>query len=167
VRLKEIFLEEGALEEFIRCYRKGGNGCPIYHMGLGMWMRNNWGLWKENTKLWQFFNQKGIFHADDMSGIIFESFWRYLNNKPINLNEQVSYYIKYWKYNLPPDKESFPVKDLRVLGSQDCDPPDDNDYCSIHVYKDDITGEIWLYRVDKGWFKADKKFLEENPTWLQ
>src|SRR5215467_3569471 len=53
-----------------------------YHLGLGMWMRNNWALWK-GSRLSEWFNQKGIHHPDDMSGVILDSFWRHLNSKPI------------------------------------------------------------------------------------
>jgi len=67
-----------------------------YHMGLGMWMRNNWGLWG-GSRLAAWFNAQGINHPDDMSGIILDSFWRYLNGKPIKLDEQVKYYQGYWK----------------------------------------------------------------------
>jgi len=59
------------------------------HMGLGMWMRNNLGLWKE---LADYFNSVGIFHPDDMSGIILphitENFMdkigKWANNSSIN-----------------------------------------------------------------------------------
>jgi len=67
-----------------------------YHLGLGMWVRNNWGLWK-GSRLKDYFNGLGIFHPDDMSGIILDSFWRHLNNSPINLQEQIKYYQEYWK----------------------------------------------------------------------
>jgi len=67
-----------------------------YHHGLGTWLRNNWGLWK-GSRLSKWFNARGIKHPDDMSGIILDSFWRHLNNKPINLDEQVKYYQDYWK----------------------------------------------------------------------
>jgi hypothetical protein len=67
-----------------------------YHRGLGMWMRNNWGLWS-GSRLAKYFNALGIRHPDDMSGIILDSFWRHLNNKPIQLKEQIRYYQNYWK----------------------------------------------------------------------
>lgn len=71
-----------------------------YHHGLGMWIRNNWGLWSE-SRLKEYFNELGIQHPDDMSGIILDSFWRHLNNKPIELEEQIKYYQEYWgKINL-------------------------------------------------------------------
>ena len=67
-----------------------------YHMGLGTLLGNKWGLWK-GSHLSKWFNDKGIYHPDDMSGIVFHSFWRHLNGKPINLDEQVKYYQDYWK----------------------------------------------------------------------
>jgi len=67
-----------------------------YHMGLGLWMRNNWGLWA-GSRLAQYFNQIGIRHPDDMTGIIFDSYWRRLHGRDIDLDAQVYRYQKYWK----------------------------------------------------------------------
>jgi len=66
------------------------------HFTYGMAMRNNWGLWGKN-KLTKYFNSIGIYHADDMSGILLTSFHRHLNNKDIKLDEQVKWYQDYWK----------------------------------------------------------------------
>jgi hypothetical protein len=71
-----------------------------YHMGLGMWIRNNWGLWG-GLRLAKYFNQLGIYHPDDMSGIILDSYWRKLHNKPIDLEGQIRKYQEFWK---DPDK---------------------------------------------------------------
>ena len=67
-----------------------------YHMGLGLWMRNNWGLWAD-SRLAQYFNQIGIRHPDDMTGIIFDSYWRKLHGREIELDAQVRVYLEYWK----------------------------------------------------------------------
>ena len=67
-----------------------------YHFVLGMWIRNNWGLWG-GSRLKDYFNGLGIFHPDDMSGIILDSFWRHLNNRPIKLQKQIKFYQKIWK----------------------------------------------------------------------
>ena len=66
------------------------------HFGLGLWMRNNWGLWSDSP-LARHFNQMGIFHADDMSAIIMLSHYRRLNGKDIGLAEQVAFYENWWK----------------------------------------------------------------------
>lgn len=67
-----------------------------YHHGLGTWIRNNWGLWSD-SKLSQYFNSLEIFHPDDMSSIILNSYWKRLNGKPLEIDEQVKYYKEFWK----------------------------------------------------------------------
>lgn len=66
------------------------------HMGLGMWMRNNWGLWK-GKELAKYFNSIGIYHPDDMSGIILTTYYRKLHDQELKVDEQVKYYQDYWK----------------------------------------------------------------------
>jgi len=66
------------------------------HMSTGMWIRNNWGLWR-GKQLAKYFNDLGIYHPDDMSGIILRSYYRHLSNKPYDLDKQIEYYKEYWK----------------------------------------------------------------------
>lgn len=66
------------------------------HHGIGMWIRNNWGLWKEEGELFNWFKENEINHPDDMSGIILTSFYRYKNNLDIKLNEQFEHTIEYY-----------------------------------------------------------------------
>ncbi len=66
------------------------------HMGFGMWMRNNWQLWG-GSRLSKYFNDLGIYHPDDMSGIILDSYHRYLTGKEIKLEEQIKFYQNFWK----------------------------------------------------------------------
>lgn len=66
------------------------------HMGIGMWVRNNWGLWKGGA-LAKHFNSIGIFHPDDMSGIILTSYYRHLHGQNREIEKQVKYYQDYWK----------------------------------------------------------------------
>lgn len=68
------------------------------HFSLGRWIRNEWGLWddKSNSHLRQYFIDKKIIHADDMSGIILTSYYRYLKNIDLNLDEQIDFYIEYY-----------------------------------------------------------------------
>ena len=65
------------------------------HFGFGMWMRNNWQFWG-GSRLSKYFNEMGIYHPDDMSGIILTSYYRYLKEKDIKLEEQIKYYQDYW-----------------------------------------------------------------------
>ena len=49
-----------------------------FHFGLGMWLRNNWGLWG-GSRLQQYFLQHGVEHPDNMSGILLEYYYDYLH----------------------------------------------------------------------------------------
>lgn len=72
------------------------------HMGFGMWIRNNWRLWG-GSRLSKYFNDLGVYHPDDMSEIILDSYHRHLNNKEINLEEQIKYYQNYWEISKQAD----------------------------------------------------------------
>ena len=70
---------------------------PIeYHNSAGREIRNDWGLWDKKSPLHKEFNQIGIFHSDDMSGILLETAHRILNGQPIDLAGQVEMYKAYW-----------------------------------------------------------------------
>lgn len=66
-----------------------------YHFGLGLSIRNTWGLWA-GSQLAKYFNDIGVFHPDDMSAIIILSYHRYLNGADIRLDEQIQFYQNYW-----------------------------------------------------------------------
>jgi hypothetical protein len=66
------------------------------HFGMGLWIRNNWGLWK-GSRLYHFFKTKRISHPDDMSGIILTSYHRKLNGIDTQLEKQIKYYQEYWE----------------------------------------------------------------------
>ncbi len=67
------------------------------HHGIGRWIRNNWGLWSKDTELYNYFKNLGLWHADDMSGVILTSYHRFVNDKELALKEQIQYYLDYWK----------------------------------------------------------------------
>jgi len=72
-------------------------GSTSFHHTTGRAIRNDWGLWDPNSTLNNSFKAIGIFHPDDMSGIILESAYRILKGLPVNLRGQVKRYNKYWK----------------------------------------------------------------------
>lgn len=67
----------------------------VFHFSLGRAIRNNWQLWQDST-LQKWFNNIGVQHADDMSGIILKCFWRKLHNKPLDVETQVKEAQDYW-----------------------------------------------------------------------
>lgn len=82
--------------EEIEQLRSGELDPASLHMGLGMFLRSHWGLW-HRSPLARWFRLRGVWHADDMSGIILESYVRRLRGEPIRLREQIAYYEAYWK----------------------------------------------------------------------
>ena len=79
-----------------------------YHRGWGMGLRNSLGLWGD-SELAQAFNQIGIYHADDMSGILMYSVWRRIHNEELNIEERVAYYQAYWEENKKLIDEPCPI----------------------------------------------------------
>ena len=73
------------------------NAVAECHMGAGLWMRNAWIRSKVDTSLRDYFDSLGVHSPDDMSGIILTSFHRKLNNKDIDLKEQVQRSREYWQ----------------------------------------------------------------------
>ena len=88
-----VILEEETINEIKRIDEEelGAN----FHFGLGRWMRNNWQLWK-GSRLSYYFNNIGVYHPDDMSGIILTSYQRHLKGEDIKLEEQIKHYQDYW-----------------------------------------------------------------------
>ena len=85
----------------------------LTHHTTGRWIRNNWGLWQGNGNLCKFFKKLGIHHPDDMSSIIFSSFYRQYHGLPINIDEQVEHYRNYWtSCNINPDT----MKEIKTNG---------------------------------------------------
>jgi len=70
-------------------------GARVHH-SLGRGLRNDWGLWS-GSELRDYFLGIGVGHPDDMSGIIFTSYWRRLNGKPLEVEKQVACYKRYWE----------------------------------------------------------------------
>jgi len=73
-----------------------------YHHNVGRTIRNQWGLWhnpdsdKPETPIHKYLVNLGLHHADDMSGLILESFHRHLLGQPIDVEGQVKKYQEYW-----------------------------------------------------------------------
>ncbi len=84
----------------------------LAHMSFARGLRNNWYLWwskklakdykeknypQEKPTIVSFFHDLGIYHADDMSGIIVSSFYRDLQGAERDLAGQVQHYIQFWE----------------------------------------------------------------------
>lgn len=70
------------------------------HHGLGMWIRNNWGLWTKEGPLYGYLKEIGLNHPDDMSNMILESYFAHLKEEPYNFETYVLKCKQYWKDNV-------------------------------------------------------------------
>jgi hypothetical protein len=59
-----------------------------YHMGLGLQLRNEWGLW-HGSRLARYFTKLGVEHPDGMSSIILATFWCKLHGVHYNLEKMI------------------------------------------------------------------------------
>ncbi len=131
-----------------------------YHRGLGMGIRNEWGLWAGGP-LAQHMNNLGFHHPDDMSGVILETFWCKRHNKDFRLKERVANSAAYWKAAAhPPETAKDPKDGSKVdwnmsLGAGDAKTPR-----QIHVGKSKKTGRWLAYEHDKGVYEPDGALLK-------
>jgi hypothetical protein len=131
----------------------------LYHHGLGTWLRNNWGLWK-GSQLSEYFNQLGIFHPDDMSGIVLDSMWRELNGKPIRLEDQIAHYKEYWRQHSYPEKAKCPEHRSRLEWyASETDPEAAG--ATVHYFECRKKGETWIWQVDRGYYRPKEESLKD------
>ena len=132
-----------------------------YHMGTGLYMRNNWGLWG-GSRLSRYFKRKGIKHPDDMSGIVLTSFHRNLNGKNIDFKSQIAETKAYWK-------ESKKIGKLVELPKSSKHPADNLEFgysmgyrnntknSVIHIQTNSKTDSLYIYDYLYGWKKIHSK----------
>ena len=89
------FIIDGLDEETKECIKEAPS--HIFHLNLGMNLRNDLGLWTKSDLYNWFVSELNITHPDDMSGIILTSLKRRLLGEDIKLQEQVKMYLDYWK----------------------------------------------------------------------
>lgn len=66
-------------KEVIKKLERSGETIRFHH-GLGMWLRNNWGLWT-GSRLQKYFMDKGFRQPDDMSALILGYYYDWLNGR--------------------------------------------------------------------------------------
>jgi len=106
-RLMDDNQENEDLKHFLSKESDGSSFVAKLYFECGMKLRNEWGLWDhENpSDLAKWFNDRGIYHADDMSGIIFRTFYFRSKGQDERLSEQIEAIRQYWRnQGLDPDK---------------------------------------------------------------
>ena len=70
------------------------------HNNIGQDLRNDLGLWDKQSHCYLLFKEFGIWHADDMSGVLLTSYHRLLNKQDIDFTTQFEEYQQYWEMSL-------------------------------------------------------------------
>ncbi|MCH8558356.1 MAG: hypothetical protein LAT84_11050 [Balneolia bacterium] len=95
-----FFLAEFLGENEIELIRESDEvefvGNAISGRGLGSWLINEWDLWSP-TPLNVFFNRNGISNPPEMAEVILTSLHRYLNNRPMHINDQIREIRAFWE----------------------------------------------------------------------
>ena len=132
--------------------------CSLDHFSLGMWMRNNWGLWQKGP-LAKYFNELGIYHPDDMSSIIMDSYIAKLRGERYDIDEAISTYHRYWQQVTEPNNFIDPntgglvtlvdSKSMYHRGNR-----------VIHKGVNKANGKTWFYEHNRGWYEPNEYDLE-------
>lgn len=133
-----------------------------YHFGLGMGLRNSWGLWGAGP-LAKHMNKIGFHHPDDMSGVILRTFWCKRHEKDFRLKERAAYYDAYWKAEAAPPTTAVDPSDGSAIewrGSTSIDDP--KAPRAIHHGKSKKTGRALDYEIGKGVFVPSQRSKEEK-----
>lgn len=125
------------------------------HLGLGMGLRNRWGLWG-GSPLAKRFQAMGVLHPDDMSAIILRSFWRAQHDRPIELEAQAAAARRYWDLREPPDATGACPRAKALFGLE---APER----FVHVYSCG-RGAYQAYELDAGWYAPDAKLKQRIET---
>jgi len=83
-------------KRFITCLTEEGIRSNQVQYGLGVWIRQVFGLWGASPLRYHFL-ERGVLHPDDMAGIMLVSYYRKLTGRSLRVKQQVNYYQKYWK----------------------------------------------------------------------
>ena len=163
VDLEDAFrtLDASIDELTIKRLRSGEIHPDEMHFGLGAHLRNSWRLWS-GSRLSLYFNKLGIFHPDDMSGIILRSYAAHLREEPIQLEEQIQFYVQYWNAVKPPEDFVNPeTKHVisRVQGETYSVTLGDGR--TVHRGRDQVTDELWYYEYDRGWYRPTESDLQQ------
>jgi len=131
------------------------------HFAIGMFMRNEWGLWA-GSRLSEYFNAAGLFHPDDISSVVLKALWRKQNHLAFDLRAEIRYYQQYWREcGDPPDPVcstcGVPIS-VSVVLTQPAEREGEPDGC-IHLGTCS-NGHHWAYRFGHGWYPPQPGLLE-------
>ncbi len=131
-----------------------------YHFGAGMGMRNSWGLWGESP-LSKHMRSLGFTHADDMSGVILETFWCKRHGKEFRIEERANYYKAYWKEDKWPGDDVVDPDDKSEVNWNRAFGAEGRPHRVIYIGKSKKTGRWLAFENPIGVYVPDKELLKK------
>ena len=126
-----------------------------YYFELGAWIRNNWVL-RRGSDLSKWFYSKGIHHPDDMSGIILESYCRYLREDPLEFDAIIEYYVRHWKIREKP--VNVPCENGEIVFAL-YHRPEVGEEHYYHIAKCNNPENFMVFEYEKGWSNPTEQML--------
>jgi NTP pyrophosphatase (non-canonical NTP hydrolase) len=69
-----------------------------FHFTLGAFLRNSLSLWDIESKTAAYLCEKyGLWHGDDLSGLLMQLYWQWKNNQIMDVSDLVERYLDHWK----------------------------------------------------------------------
>lgn len=104
-------------EEELEFFDQNDDATAKSHFGGGMALRNGWGLWYDSD-LANWFADRGIHHADDMSGIILDKLQAKVCGEEFDLDARIDHYQRYWEENGRSLEDMHRQRELRIKDMQ-------------------------------------------------
>jgi hypothetical protein len=130
----------------------------LYHFGLGLWMRNYWGLWS-GSRLQKYFLELGFTEPDAMSGVIINCFWLHLNHRPIRLEEMAETERYYNRIRQEPTDRTCPEHRVPLKLTYELFGATTKEGKSlpreVYVAHCSQGSEIGVHEYEQGWYKPE------------
>ena len=78
--LEKVYGEKSIIE--FRTQDENKVLASAYKLGMGLWIRSNWGL-SDGSRLQKYFYENGVREPEDMTWVILTCYYRYANRKPL------------------------------------------------------------------------------------
>jgi hypothetical protein len=133
----------------------------VYHLGAGMGMRNEWGLWAGSPLYWHLW-RKGLRHPDDMSGYILDTLWCRVHEKPYpDLEKKIAYLKAFYRAQADPPASARTPNGDKIDFLESWGGDDSNGMpVSIHIGRCGRDSSFWAYEWNKGVYAATGEMLE-------
>lgn len=141
----------------IRGMKKEGDMIE-FHFSLGMWIRNEWGLWK-GSRLYVSLAKLGFGHPDDMSGLILDEYWRKLHGLPPDIETRAKRLQDWYRKNGEPSTLKCPWDRTEIQPKIGYGADGTIEQGSTTWVGRCEKHHLWAWHYTRGWFRPTGKFL--------